>query len=356
MHYVKQNGAVVFKHAVKGMYDITKKIMLRNDINNKNLKLFIAHQANKRIIESTSQKLKLKKEQVLININKYANTTAASIPIALSDACDKKLIKKNDKIILTAFGAGFTWGSCLLKWGFQVIDCAFVFPGQGSQYLGMCKDDFFSEYPYKTFFEIASTKFDIDILDVCRNGPIEKLNSTYIAQPAILIHSLIIDQILKNDVKPKAVAGHSLGEYTALISSGVLTFEECLDILFVRCREMEKANIKYKGTMLAIIGEDIETIQKVCNQFDNTVIANINSQNQIIISGPNSEIEKSIEVLKSYSMNKIIKLNVAGAFHSPLMDIANVSLNKVINSVNFKDANYAIYQNVSTKDLILVLK
>tara|TARA_B100002052_G_scaffold259116_1_gene251488 strand:- start:6155 stop:7144 length:990 start_codon:yes stop_codon:yes gene_type:complete len=117
MHYVKQNGAVVFKHAVKGMYDITKKIMLRNDINNKNLKLFIAHQANKRIIESTSQRLKLKKEQVLININKYANTTAASIPIAISDACDKKLIKKNDKIILTAFGAGFTWGSCLLKWG-----------------------------------------------------------------------------------------------------------------------------------------------------------------------------------------------------------------------------------------------
>ena len=115
---------------------------------------------------------------------------------------------------------------------------------------------------------------------------------------------------------------------------------------------MEKANIKYKGTMLAIISEDIETIQKVCNQFDNTVIANINSQNQIIISGPNSEIEKSIEVLKSYSMNKIIKLNVAGAFHSPLMDIANVSLNKVINSVNFKDANYAIYQNVSAKDLI----
>ena len=120
MHYVKQNGAVVFKHAVKGMYDITKKIMLRNDINNKNLKLFIAHQANKRIIESTSQRLKLKKEQVLINIDKYANTTAASIPIAIHDACEKKLIQKNDKIILTAFGAGFTWGSCFLKWGSSI--------------------------------------------------------------------------------------------------------------------------------------------------------------------------------------------------------------------------------------------
>tara|TARA_B100002052_G_scaffold259116_1_gene251487 strand:- start:5242 stop:6162 length:921 start_codon:yes stop_codon:yes gene_type:complete len=234
-----------------------------------------------------------------------------------------------------------------------VIDCAFVFPGQGSQYLGMCKDDFFSEYPYKTFFEIASKKFDIDILNICRNGPTEKLNSTYIAQPAILIHSLIIDKILKkNGIKSKAVAGHSLGEYTALVSSGVLSFEECLDILIVRCREMEKANNKYMGAMLAVINEDIESIEKVCNQFDNTVIANINSQNQIIISGPNSEIEKSIEILKSYSIKKLIKLNVAGAFHSPLMDIANVSLNKVINSVNFKDANCAIYQNVSAKDLI----
>ena len=104
--------------------------------------------------------------------------------------------------------------------------------------------------------------------------------------------------------------------------------------------------------MLAIISEDIKSIQKVCNQLDNTVIANINSQNQIIISGPNSEIEKSIKILKSYSMKKIIKLNVAGAFHSPLMDIANVSLNKAINSVNFKDANCTIYQNVSAKDLI----
>ena len=235
-----------------------------------------------------------------------------------------------------------------------MINCGFVFPGQGSQYLGMCKDNFFSKNPYNEFFEIASTKFNIDILDCCINGPIEKLNSTYIAQPAILIHSLILDKILKeNGIKPRAVAGHSLGEYTALISSGVLTFEECLDILLVRCSEMEKANAKYSGSMLAIISEDIESIEKVCNQLDNTVIANINSKNQIIISGPKTEIEKSIKIFKSLSIKKIIKLNVAGAFHSPLMDIANVSLNKAINSVNFKDTDCAIYQNVSAQDMFI---
>jgi len=117
MHYVKQNGAAVFKSAVKGMYDITQKIMIKNNITNENLKLFIAHQANKRIIDATAKKMGLNKDQILINIDKYANTTAASIPLALCDAYDKKMLKIGDNIILTAFGAGFTWGSCLIKWG-----------------------------------------------------------------------------------------------------------------------------------------------------------------------------------------------------------------------------------------------
>jgi len=116
MHFVKQNGAAVFKHAVKGMYDITHKIMERNKISNKNLKLFIAHQANKRIIDATALKMKLSNDQVFINIDKYANTTAASIPIALCDAYENNLLNKGDNLIMTAFGAGFTWGSCLINW------------------------------------------------------------------------------------------------------------------------------------------------------------------------------------------------------------------------------------------------
>ena len=120
MHYVKQNGATVFKSAVKGMYDITQKIMSNNNIANENVDLFIAHQANKRIIDATAKKMGLNKNQVLINIDKYANTTAASIPLALCDAYENKMLNIGDNLILTAFGAGFTWGSCLIKWG---IDC-----------------------------------------------------------------------------------------------------------------------------------------------------------------------------------------------------------------------------------------
>ena len=117
MHFVKQNGAAVFKSAVKGMFDITNQIMKSNHITNDNLKLFIAHQANKRIIDATAKKMKLNSEQVMINIDKYANTTAASIPLALCDAYEQRKMDVDDYIILTAFGAGFTWGSCLMKWG-----------------------------------------------------------------------------------------------------------------------------------------------------------------------------------------------------------------------------------------------
>ena len=117
MHFVKQNGAAVFKSAVKGMFEITNKIMKSNHITNDNLKLFIAHQANKRIIDATAKKMKLNSEQVMINIDKYANTTAASIPLALCDAYEQRKLDVDDYIILTAFGAGFTWGSCLMKWG-----------------------------------------------------------------------------------------------------------------------------------------------------------------------------------------------------------------------------------------------
>ena len=232
-------------------------------------------------------------------------------------------------------------------------EIALVFPGQGSQYMGMCQDlDLIDDMELIDKFNIASKVFNVDFLDVCKNGPNEKLSSTYIAQPAIFLHSILIDKLLKiNNLNVKAVAGHSLGEYTALVSSGVITFEKCLEILKVRCSEMEKVNKKYKGSMLAIINNDIDLIETICKKLEDTVIANINSQNQIIISGPHNEIESSISLFKENGIKKMIKLNVSGAFHSPLMREANLSLNKAINSVNFKDSNYALYQNVFPNEI-----
>jgi [acyl-carrier-protein] S-malonyltransferase len=224
---------------------------------------------------------------------------------------------------------------------------ALVFPGQGSQYIGMTQDLPYESNYLKHYINKVSDIFGIDLLSYCHNGPNEELSSTYIAQPAILIHSFIIDHILKfNNIKIKAVAGHSLGEYTALVSAGVISFDDCMKILKVRCTEMQKTNKKYKGSMLAVIHNDLHLIKKICNNLSNTVIANINSENQIIISGPSDQIEKSIGLFKKNNIKRVIRLNVSGAFHSPLMNEANLSLNKVINSVNFKDTNIAVYQNV----------
>ena len=225
---------------------------------------------------------------------------------------------------------------------------ALVFPGQGSQYVGMTKDLPYKNEPLLHYFDKASNIFGVDLLKYCHNGPNEDLNSTYIAQPAILIHSLIIDYILKaNKIKIQAVAGHSLGEFSALVSSGVISFDDCLKILRIRCKEMQKANEKYKGTMIAIISNNLDLIKKICKKLTKTVIANINSENQIIVSGPLDEIEQAISLLKENDIKKIIKLNVSGAFHSPLMEEANLSLTKAINSVNFNDTMIPIYQNVS---------
>ena len=230
---------------------------------------------------------------------------------------------------------------------------ALVFPGQGSQYLGMFKDiDTIEDKRLLDIFNIASNVFNQDFLQISSNATNEKLSSTYIAQPIIFLHSILVDSILKlNNLNVYAVAGHSLGEYTALVSSGVISFEDCLRILKVRCTEMEKVNKKYRGSMLAILNDDIHLIESICKNLKDTVIANINSQNQIIISGPVDQIDKSVELLKQNNIKKIVKLNVSGAFHSPLMREANVSLNKVINSVNFKDSNFALYQNVYPNEI-----
>ncbi len=227
---------------------------------------------------------------------------------------------------------------------------ALVFPGQGSQYIGMTKD-IPESTNIKKIINKLSDIFGVDVLSLCHNGPKEELNSTYIAQPAILVHSLILDYILKlNKIKVNAVAGHSLGEYSALVSSGVISFDDCIKILKVRCLEMQKANEKHKGSMLAVLDNNLKLINEICQSLTNTVIANINSENQIIISGPTDQIEKSIILFKQNNIKRVLKLNVSGAFHSPLMNEANLTLNKVINSVNFNDTNIAVYQNVKPNE------
>jgi len=226
-------------------------------------------------------------------------------------------------------------------------NCNFIFPGQGSQTVGMSSCILSSEVS-KVLFDKTSNLLGYDLLDICLNGPNDLLTKTKNAQPAIFTLSIVIDSILKeSNIFPNAVAGHSLGEYSALVSSEVLSFDDAIDIVILRSLEMERANNTNLGSMAAVINTSLDDINKVLSASKGIlVIANYNTDKQIVLSGEDLEINYAIEGLKKISSRtKCIKLNVSGAFHSPLMKFAREALSNAINSLNFNNAKVPIYQN-----------
>ena len=230
---------------------------------------------------------------------------------------------------------------------------AFIFPGQGSQYVGMGLDFYESLKLVKDKYIIASEILGYDIAKISFYDQDNNLNETKYTQPAIFIHSAIINDILKEkQILPNAVAGHSLGEFSALYSANVLSFVDALKIIKVRANEMSKANKKNKGSMAAIIGANKQELSIICKQKNIVVPANINSQKQIVISGELSSIQNAINKAKELGIRKAVELNVSGAFHSPLMSSAREPLKNVINSVNFNDALVPIFQNINAQPIM----
>ena len=231
----------------------------------------------------------------------------------------------------------------------------FVFPGQGSQYNQMCKK-LYEKYDFvKKLFKKSSEILEYDIKKITVLESNKKIDNTKFTQPAIFIYSYIANYLLNNNnIFPNAVAGHSLGEFSALTSCGSLSFENALKIIKVRSEAMSISGESKPGRMAAVINSDINDIKKLIKKIDGVIcIANINSKKQIIISGEKKSIEKFNELSKSYNIKKTIILNVSGAFHSPLMKNAKNILKNVINSVEFNDANIPIYQNFMPTKTIL---
>ena len=224
----------------------------------------------------------------------------------------------------------------------------FLFPGQGSQYEGMSLD-IIQKFPMlQEFYDIANDILGYNILDIIKDNI--HLNETLYTQPAIFIDSIIKETILlANNIFPHAVAGHSLGEYSALVSCNVLTFEEALKIIKVRSYEMQNAGNKNPGMMLAIIGAKNDDIQSICKQGDILVVANYNSHEQVVLSGNNESIKAAINYCKKIGLRRVIPLKTSGAFHSPLMKKARPKLIQIIDSINFKNAKIPIYQNINAK-------
>jgi len=224
---------------------------------------------------------------------------------------------------------------------------AYVFPGQGAQFSGMGKDLYDNTSIGKELFEKANEILGFRITDVMFEGSDEDLKQTKVTQPAIFLHSVILAQTLEN-FKPDMVAGHSLGEFSALVANGALSFEDGLRLVSQRAQAMQKACEAEPSTMAAIMGLKDETVEEVCKNIDEVVVpANYNSPGQIVISGSMKGIDQAVEQLSEKGAKRAIKLKVGGAFHSPLMDPAKKELEAAIHDTPVSKPVCPVYQNVT---------
>ena len=227
---------------------------------------------------------------------------------------------------------------------------AFVFPGQGAQFVGMGKDLYENNAEAKAMFEKANEVLGFRITDLMFEGTEEDLKQTKVTQPAVFLHSVILAKTLGEEFKPDMVAGHSLGEFSALVAAGCLPFEQGLKLVETRALAMQKACEATPSTMAAIIGMPDEKVEEICATIDGVCIpANYNSPGQVVISGTFKAIEAACAKFKEAGAKRALPLKVGGAFHSPLMESAREELAKAIAEANFSEPICPIYQDVDAK-------
>ncbi|WP_243470893.1 ACP S-malonyltransferase [Winogradskyella sp. MH6] len=225
---------------------------------------------------------------------------------------------------------------------------AYVFPGQGAQFSGMGLDLYESSPLAQELFEKANDILGFSITDIMFEGSDEDLKQTKVTQPAIFLHSVILAKTLGDNFKPDMVAGHSLGEFSALVAAGALTFEDGLKLVSQRAQAMQKACELQPSTMAAVLGLDDDVVEKVCKNTEGVVVAaNYNCPGQLVISGEIEAVNKACEALKEEGARRALVLPVGGAFHSPMMEPAREELAAAIENTTFSKPNCPIYQNVT---------
>ncbi|HHV84380.1 MAG TPA: ACP S-malonyltransferase [Petrimonas sp.] len=226
---------------------------------------------------------------------------------------------------------------------------AYVFPGQGAQFTGMGKDLYETSSLANEMFEKANEILGFRITHLMFEGTDEDLRQTRVTQPAIFLHSVILAKTMGDDFKPDMTAGHSLGEFSALVAAGALSFEDGLKLVYKRALSMQKACEKNPSTMAAILALPDDKVEEICAGIDDVVVpANYNCPGQIVISGSIRGIEIACEKMKEAGAKRALPLKVGGAFHSPLMEPAKIELSEAIAATSFSRPNCPVYQNVST--------
>jgi len=225
---------------------------------------------------------------------------------------------------------------------------AYVYPGQGSQFVGMGNELYESSSMAKELFEEANHILGFRITDLMFSGTDEDLKQTNVTQPSIFIHSVIASKVLGNSFQPDMAAGHSLGEFSALTSCGALSFEDGLRLVMARANAMQEACMLQPSTMAAILGLDDQIVEEICASINEVVVpANYNCPGQIVISGSTTGIDLACEKLSAAGAKRALKLNVGGAFHSPLMEPARQKLAAAIEATSISKPVCAVYQNVN---------
>lgn len=225
---------------------------------------------------------------------------------------------------------------------------AYVFPGQGAQFSGMGKDLYENNVEAKALFDKANDILGFNITEIMFGGTADELKQTKVTQPAVFLHSVILAKVM--NIKPEAVAGHSLGEFSALVAAGALSFEDGLRLVAKRAMAMQKCCESCLGGMAAILNLDDATVEQVCQEIDGVVVAaNYNCPGQLVISGANDAVDAACAKLKEVGAKRALRLPVGGAFHSPLMENARAELEQAIAETEFKTPICPIYQNVDAK-------